>query len=77
MLSNNSITIGSDSSLIFDFPGMPAGKEKFTFDPEKLILSIGTLPNLVKLKFIQNEILEMDLSDEYEINKITFKRKKD
>ena len=77
MLSNNFITIDSDSSLIFNFPGMPVGKEKFTYDPEKSILSIGSPGNLVKLKFIQNEILVMDLSDEYETNKITFKRKKD
>lgn len=77
MLSNNFITIDSDSSLIFNFPGMPAGKEKFTYDPEKSTLSLGSPGNLVKLKFIQNEILVMDLSDEYETNKITFKRKKD
>jgi hypothetical protein len=77
MLSNNSIIIESDSVLVFNFTGMPAIKEKFTYDSEQSILYIGIPPNSNSLKLAKNEILELDLSDEYETNKFTFKRKKD
>ena len=77
MLSNSSIIIESDSVLVFNFVGMPAGKEKYRYDSEQSILYIGTSLNSDSLKLTKDEMLEMDLSDEYETNKITFKRRKD
>ena len=77
MLSNSSIIIESDSVLVFNFVGMPAGKEKYRYDSEQSLLYIGTSPNSNPLKLTKDEMLEMDLGDEYETNKITFKRRKD
>ena len=77
MLSNSSIIIESDSVLVFNFAGMPAGKEKYRYDSEQSLLYIGTSLNSDSLKLTKDEMLEMDLSDEYETNKITFKRRKD
>ncbi|WP_026897642.1 hypothetical protein [Daejeonella oryzae] len=75
MLSNGSIFIHSDNTIVFKFPGMNAEKQQFTYHPNLSVLLVGKAPKLDTIQLTQNGLLRMNLGDGSENGSVTFKRK--